>query len=245
MNAPLHVVLGAGPLARAAAEALHARGKAVRVLSRGGALAGASPGIETRGADLLQRAEAAKAARGAHALYFCAQPPYHKWPELFPALQDAAIDCAAATGARLVAAENLYAYGPAAGPMTEDLPLKPNTRKGRTRALMHERLMAAHAKGRIRAAAARGSDFFGPHGESSAMGDRQFRAILAGKPAEVMGNADAPHSFTFLRDFGEALAILGDDERALGRSGTRPTRPPSPLAASSPKRRGWPERHLA
>lgn len=212
----LHVILGGGPLARAAAEALHARGKKVRVVSRSGTLPGAPSGIETRAADLLDPAAARNAAHGAEALYFCAQPPYHRWPEEFPALQAAAVDVAERTGARLVAAENLYAYGPTKGPMTEDLPLRPDTRKGKVRAEMHDALMKAHVQGRIRAAVARGSDFFGPHVEQSNMGGRQFRAILAGKPVEVLGDPDAPHSFTFVRDFGSALAILGEEERALG-----------------------------
>ena len=37
-----------------------------------------------------------------------------------------------------VAVENLYAYGPVDGPMTEDLPLRPTTLKGRVRARLAE-----------------------------------------------------------------------------------------------------------
>jgi nucleoside-diphosphate-sugar epimerase len=212
----LHVVLGAGPLARATAEALLARGKQVRVVSRRGKLLAASSAIESCAADLLDPEPSLRAAQGADALYFCAQPAYHRWPEEFPPLQKAAIALAERTGAKLVAAENLYAYGPVQGPLTEVLPLRPNTRKGKVRAEMHEALMKAHAQGRIRAAVARGSDFFGPHVEQSNMGGRQFRAILGGKPVEVLGDADAPHSLTFVRDFGLALAMLGEEERAIG-----------------------------
>jgi len=35
-------------------------------------------------------------------------------------------------------------------------------------------------------------------------------------PAEVQGDPDAPHAYTFVQDFGTALAILGTDARALG-----------------------------
>jgi hypothetical protein len=67
------------------------------------------------------------------------------------------------TGARLVALENLYGYGPAGGKaMTEDLPLAAATVKGRTRAAITGELLAAAGAGRVRLPIGRASDFSGP-----------------------------------------------------------------------------------
>jgi nucleoside-diphosphate-sugar epimerase len=48
------------------------------------------------------------------------------------------------------------------------------------------------------------------------LGDRVIGAALAGKPAQVIGDPDQPHSYTFTRDAGKVLATLGTDPRATG-----------------------------
>ena len=102
------------------------------------------------------------------------------------------------------------------GPLTEDLPSRARGRNGRTRARIAADLLAAHADGRIRAAIGRGSDFFGPHAHQSTVGDRVFARAVADKPAQVLGNPDAPHTVTYLEDFARALVTLGEREEALG-----------------------------
>jgi hypothetical protein len=54
-------------------------------------------------------------------LYHCASPPCTQWPEPFPALKRSILDAAQSSGAKLVFADNLYAYGPVDGPLREDL----------------------------------------------------------------------------------------------------------------------------
>jgi nucleoside-diphosphate-sugar epimerase len=215
MTAP-HLVFGTGPLGRATAQALLDRGHAVTLANRAGCMPESPKGAEVRAVDLNDVAAARTAAEGSAAVYLCAQPPYHRWPEMFPALQDAAIEAAAAAGARLVVGENLYGYGPVRQVMTEDLSLDPNTKKGRVRAEMNRTLMKAYEAGRVQVAVARASDFFGPWVAGSAVGERAFRAVVQGKPAEVYGDPDTPHSYTFVEDFGSALAILGTDTRGVG-----------------------------
>jgi nucleoside-diphosphate-sugar epimerase len=175
--------------------------------------------------DLNDIAAAQQAAEGTEGVYLCAQPPYHRWPEMFPGLQAAAIEIAGAVGARLVVAENLYGYGPVRQVMSEDLSFSPNTRKGRVRAQMNHDLMRAHEAGRVEVAVARGSDFFGPWVAGSVVGERAFRAVVQGRPAEVYGDPDTPHSYTFVEDFGTALAILGTDSRGVGQAWHVPNAP--------------------
>ncbi len=225
MDTRPHIVLGAGPVGRATACALLARGERVVIANRSGRVPALPPGARPIALDLADRDAAVMACAGARSIYFCAQPPYHRWPKLFPPLMDAAIAAAAATGARLVVADNLYAYGRVDGPMTEATPIRPVTRKGRVRAAMLAALAEAEAAGRIKAAIARAADLFGPGVEGSAAGLRLFRAIAAGRRVTVGGDPDQPHSYTFIGDFGAALAILGTDPRGPGQAWHVPNAP--------------------
>jgi hypothetical protein len=64
---------------------------------------------------------------------------------------------AEATGAGYVMLGNLYGYGPVDAPMTEDLPMAPNTVKGRIRAQVWQEAIAAHRAGRVRVTEVRAS----------------------------------------------------------------------------------------
>jgi nucleoside-diphosphate-sugar epimerase len=211
-----HVVVGAGPLGRATAKALVHPDRHVILVNRSGQIVELPDDVDSVAGDLAVPTALAPIVNGAQSIYFCAQPPYHRWPALFPPLQEAVIALASGAGARLIVGENLYGYGLVDRPMTEDMPLRPTTRKGQTRAAMHQRLMEAHHAGIVRVAVARGSDFFGPFVEGSTVGARAFKAVVASKAVEYTGDADAPHSYTFVNDFGSALAVLGTDDRALG-----------------------------
>ncbi len=149
-------------------------------------------------------------------VYHCVNPPYAKWPDLHPPLMNAIIEGAAAAGARLVYGDNLYAYGPVDGPLTEDLPYQARGPNGRVRAQVAETLLGAHATGRIRATIGRASDFFGPDAHQSTVGDRVFARAITGKTAQVLGDPDAPHTVTYIEDFGRALVTLGERDEALG-----------------------------
>ncbi len=212
----LYAVLGTGPLGRATAATLRKAGHRVVVANRSGTMAQMIDDVRVVAGDLGRPAELATVLQGASAVYFCVQPPYHRWPIEFPALQASAVTIAMGLRAKLIVAENLYGYGPVLDPMTEDMPLRPNTRKGLVRAEMHETLMRAHREGGVQVAVARGSDFYGPFVEGSAAGARALKAIMAGKAVEYAGDLDAPHSYTFVEDFGTALATLGTEDRALG-----------------------------
>lgn len=211
----LHVVLGTGPLGLAVARHLAERGEPARAVNRSGR--SDVPGeVEVLAANVAEVSEVKRVCDGASVVYHCANPPYARWPELHPPLMEAIIEGAASAGAKLVFGDNLYAYGPVDGPLTEDLPHRARGPNGRTRALIAEALMAAHGAGRVRAAIGRGSDFFGPHAHESTVGDRVFARAVAGKPAQVLGDPDAPHTVTYIDDFARALVTLGERDEALG-----------------------------
>jgi nucleoside-diphosphate-sugar epimerase len=220
----LHVILGAGPLGLAVMRELRARGRRLRLVSRTGK-ADAPARVEIAPGDVTDPHTAHEVCRGASVVYNCLNAPYTHWPELFPKLMAGAIEGAASAGAKLICADNLYMYGPVSGPLTEDLPNAAAGRKGRVRAQIAETLMGAHAAGKLRAAIGRASDFYGPGVLDSAVGERVFAHALQGKPADVMGNPDLPHTYTFIGDFARGLVTLGERDEALGRIWHVPSAP--------------------
>jgi nucleoside-diphosphate-sugar epimerase len=218
-NEELHVIFGTGAMGMAVMDALMQSGRRrVRMVNRSGR-ARVPDGVEVVGGDATDEAFAREASEGASVVYFALNPPYDKWPELFPPLQAGVIEGAASAGAKLVAMENLYMYGPTGGrPLTEDLPYAPNTRKGSVRAIMSEELMEAHTSGRVRVAIGRASDSFGPRVLVSAAGEQVFGRAVDGKSAQLAGDPDQPHTYTYAPDVGRGLVILGEREEALGQA---------------------------
>jgi nucleoside-diphosphate-sugar epimerase len=216
-NGEFHVVFGTGPVGMSVMDALVQRGShRVRMVNRSGR-ASVPERVEILGGDATDEAFTREASRGASVVYFALNPPYDKWPELFPGLQAGVLEGAASASAKLIAMENLYMYGPTDGrPLTEDLPYAPNTRKGRVRARMSDELMEAHKSGRVRVAIGRASDFFGPRVLTSAAGEQVFGRALEGKSSQVAGDLSQPHTYTYVPDIGKGLVILGEREEALG-----------------------------
>jgi nucleoside-diphosphate-sugar epimerase len=214
----LHVVFGTGPVGMSVMDELVKRGRQVRMVNRSGR-AGVPEGVEVVGGDAADPTFAREASGGASVVYFALNPPYTKWAELFPPLQAGVIEGAASAGAKLIAVENLYMYGPTGGrPLTEDLPHAPNTRKGTVRATMAQDLMEAHKSGKVRVATGRASDFFGPRVLVSAAGEQVFGRAVQGKGAQVAGDPDQPHTYTYMPDIGRGLVVLGEREEALGQA---------------------------
>ena len=211
-----HVVVGKGPVGTATAQLLADRGHEVLVLSRsGGPGAG---GVEHGAVDATDAAALATATAGADALYNAVNPAYHRWATDWPPIAGALLAAAERSGAVLVTMGNLYGYGRPAGPMTPDSPLTATDTKGRVRAGMWAEMLAAHAAGRVRVTEARAADFVGPQvpGDHSHL-MRQLPALRAGRRAWVVGDPDAVRSWSYMPDVAATLAVLGTDERALGR----------------------------
>ena len=211
----LHVVIGLGPLGRAVTSELTGRGIPVRAVGRH-TVADLAPTVEVVQADITDPDEARRAMAGAVVVYHTASAPYDRWPRLLPPLMDGVIDGSSVTGARIVYADNLYAYGPVDGPLTEDLPSLATGPNGRVRAALADQLMTADAAGKVRATIGRASDYFGPWGRQSTAGERLFEPALAGKVTRVLGRPDLPHTYTYLADFARGLVTLGTHDEAFG-----------------------------
>jgi nucleoside-diphosphate-sugar epimerase len=220
----LHVIFGTGPLGKWTARHLVQMGRTVRMVNRSGKASRLPASVEVVASDAYDLHKNVELTRAAAAVYQCAQPAYSEWVEKFPLLQQAILEAAAANGARLVVGDNLYMYGRFSGALREDSPLAPNSRKGQVRSEMAQAVLEAHAAGKLRAAIGRASDFFGPDDQ----GLTRYAILPAaqGKPANLLGRTDLPHTFTYVADFGRLLAELGARDEALGQVWFAPSNAP-------------------
>jgi nucleoside-diphosphate-sugar epimerase len=212
----VNVIFGTGPLGLAVARRLASAGAQVRLVNRSGRAADAPKGAEVVAADATDPAASLRACEGAAVVFHCATGPYGLWAKFLPPLMSGIIEGAAAAKAKLVYGDNLYAYGPVDGPLREDRPYRPIGPNTRARAEVATTLMNAHAAGKVRATIGRASDFYGPHVHQSKAGDLIFVRALAGKPAQVVGDPDEPHTYTFIDDFAAGLVTLAQREEAVG-----------------------------
>ncbi len=218
-----HLVVGAGPIGTAVAVELAAGGGAVTVVTRSGR-GPSAPGVTNIAADASDPARLTELATGAVAIYNCVNPKYSRWEQDWPPVAASLIQAAAATGAVLVVASNVYPYGLPTGPMTEQTPFNAHFKNGRVRAQMYRDQLAAHESGRIRMVEVRGSDYVGPNSQSQ-LGERVIPRMLSGKALQLLGNPDMPHTWTYTLDMGHALVVAGSDERAYGRAWHAPSTP--------------------
>jgi len=202
-------------------------GLRVRVVRR-------SRGTVARGAELFagDAADAAfclEATRGASVAYHCLNVPYDTstWAALLPRYMDNLIAAAGKAGARLVVLDNLYMLGRTGGrPMNEDTPMNPCSRKGEVRALAAEQLFDAHRRGDVRAVSGRASDFYGPGGGQTFLGEYLWKPALAGRTVWSPVDPAAVHTYHYIPDVAAGLAALGcSDDDVLGHPWMLPCQP--------------------
>jgi nucleoside-diphosphate-sugar epimerase len=227
----LSVVLGAGGgTGGAIVRELVGQGRRVRAVTRGGDSAasyGTLPpaSFEDVAADVTSREQLRRALEGADVVYHCAQPPNTRWSQEFPAMTRTIAEVTAAAGAKLVFADDLYMYGPVEGPMTEETPPVAQTKKGQVRAAMAEELLAAQRDGTLCVVIGRSSDYFRPGGPSYAIGERFYKAVLAGRKTQWFADLDQPHTVAYLPDMARAFVTLGDRPEADGQVWHTPSAP--------------------
>ncbi|MDX2378937.1 MAG: NAD-dependent epimerase/dehydratase family protein [Acidimicrobiia bacterium] len=211
------VVLGAGPVGRALTERLVEVGRAVRVVTRSGN-ANVAKEVEVVAGDVADPSAARRACAGASVVYSCVGLDYAGWPAKWPPMMEGMLAGAESAGARFVFMDNCYMYGPVDVAMTEDLPLTDYGKKPATRSKLTQMWQEAHAAGRVEAASVRASDFYGPGVSASALGDTSIGRMAKGKSAQVFGDPDLPHSFTYVPDIARGLISVADADDAFGQA---------------------------
>lgn len=212
----LHVITGAGGTGGPTALLLAENGHDVRLVSRRGT-GPEHPRVERIAADATDADRLTELTDGAATLINTAAPPYDRWPEEFPPLAEALLTTAERTGAGYVMMGNTYGYGKVDGRFTEDLPMAPNTVKGKVRAQIWQDAQAAHETGRARVTEVRASAFLG-RGAGSLYNFTVTPRVLAGEPAAFPGDLDAPKTWSYLGDVARTLVAVALDDRSWGRA---------------------------
>ena len=211
-----HVVVGAGVVGSALAKLLADDGQEVIVITRSGS-GPTHKYIKRVAADVSDLSKLLEIAPRAAAIYNCVNPPYHLWATEWPPIAESFLGYAEKTGAVLVTCSNLYGYGPVDVPMTESLPLNAPGVKGKVRAQMWLDAKALHDAGKIKTTEVRGSDYVCA-GEQSRVGERVLPKVLAGKPAQVLGDIDVKHTWTYPLDVSRLMQIVAKDSKAWGKA---------------------------
>ncbi|MDQ2782922.1 MAG: NAD-dependent epimerase/dehydratase family protein [Actinomycetota bacterium] len=222
-----HIVLGGnGVTGRETLRALRERGVAAVSLGRTPSL---DPDTSSVIADLLDSHATEEALHGASVAYLTAGLPYvaRDWETAWPKMLENTINACLINDTVLVYLDNPYAYGRVRGPMTETSEINPVSRMGEVRAAALAMLdEAARSHGLVHAIG-RSADFYGPGATTSVFNVFVVDKVAAGKKPTWFFDATQPHSMTYTRDIGDALAILGTDPRARGRVWHLPTASPA------------------
>lgn len=178
-------------------------------------------------ADLLNPEEVIKAVEGSEVVYLTIGFPYKTriWQERWPVVMRNVIDACLQHKAKLVFFDNIYMYAPDdLDPITEDLPVRPVSKKGKVRAAIVNMIWTAVKEDGLTALIARAADFYGPFiKDVSILNEIVFTPLSKGKKANWMGSAKYKHSFTYTPDAAKATALLGNSPDAYGETWHLPT----------------------
>jgi nucleoside-diphosphate-sugar epimerase len=211
----LHIVLGgSGSVGSAVVRLLMERPVALRAVNRSGRIPFLPSRVPVVAAEAVAPDSLRRACAGATVIYHCIHPS--RDDGLLIPITRYVIDAAAETGALLVAAGNMDPYGAVDGPLAEDAPLRPVGAIGRIHQEASALVAEAHALGRVRAVIGRAGHCYGPFSRRVWPGV-DFEAALSGRPTVVIGDMDAPHSYTYVDDFARGLITLAEQEAAWGK----------------------------
>lgn len=146
------------------------------------------------------------------------------WRAAWPPFIQAVVSACRSEGARLVFFDNVYMYAKSAlHHMTEDAPLYPPSRKGQVRKHVQQIIMNEVRNGTLTALIARSADFYGPDNEKSMLIETVAKNLIKGKKAQVFGDINKIHSYTFTPDAAKATALLGNTPEAFNQVWHLPT----------------------
>ena len=218
------VMLGYGPVGRATVAALLAKGRAVRVAQRSRP-ADLPDDVPFTPCDVVDagsvRTAIEEGAQVAVAIGF--EYLGAVWEKVWPVAMQNLLDACAAENIRMVFLDNLYMYGPQHAPLVETMPLSDRKRKPAARARITRMWQQDR---RVRVAALRAPDFYGPGVLLSHVGETGLAAIARGKAASFVFPPDQPHDFAYIPDIGRAMVSLLDaDDAAFGQVWHMPCAP--------------------
>lgn len=205
------LVLGAsGGIGGEMLRQLQAQGWQVRALKRGlGVAVRHADGVEWIEGDAMVAEDVAGAASGCTVIVHAVNPPgYRGWSQQVLPMLDNTIAAARTQGATIVLPGTVYNFGPDAFPvLREDSPQKPLTRKGKIRAEMEARLLAATNDGKARVIVVRAGDFFGPGARNNWFSQGMIRPGQVPSEVKLPSAPGVGHQYAYLPDV--AATMIG------------------------------------
>jgi nucleoside-diphosphate-sugar epimerase len=224
----LTTILGAGgPISNELVKILSARGATIRLVSR---RSSPTPGAEVVSADISDQDQAIRAVAGSSVVHLLVGLKYDVkvWREQWPRIMANTIEACKRARARLIFFDNVYMYGRVGGPMTEESPYSPVSKKGEIRARIATRLMEEVKAGKLTALIARCADFYGPNAAHGLPNSLVFDPFAKRSKASWLVNDAVPHSLTFTPDAAHGLDMLAESETAWNQVWHLPTASPAP-----------------
>ncbi|MEZ6029765.1 MAG: NAD-dependent epimerase/dehydratase family protein [Hyphomonadaceae bacterium] len=207
----LVTVFGYGPTGQATAERLLARGTPVRIVQRKRP-ENLPTGATFMACDVLNADDVKCALAGAQQAVITIGFEYSgkAWRSKWPRAMENFLAAAEAANVRIVHIDNMYMYGPQDEPVHEDMPLTSHGVKPSVRAQVTRMWQKAAREGRVRWAALRAPDFYGPGVMLSHLGATGLARVAQGKSAQLLMEPDIPHAFAYVPDIGRAAVTLLD-----------------------------------
>jgi nucleoside-diphosphate-sugar epimerase len=219
-------ILGAGgDIGNELVKLLAAKNQPFRLVSRNPL---ATPGAtETLAVDLTDKDQTIRAVAGSSVVHLLVGLKYDRkiWQELWPRVMSNTIEACKRAGAKLIFFDNVYMYGKVSGPMTEETPFSPCTKKGEIRAKIATTLINEWKSGALTGMIARSADFYGPDTRNGVPNLLVFEPFAKKQKASWLVNDSVPHSYTYTPDAAQSLLQLAERETAWNQTWHVPTTP--------------------
>ncbi len=187
-----------------------------------------APGAtEAVAADITDRDQTIRAVAGSRVVHLVVGLKYdHKlWQEVWPRVMQNTIEACKRAGAKLIFFDNVYMYGRVNGPMTEETPFNPCSKKGEVRAKIATELINAWQSGTLTGMIARAADFYGPDTLNGVPNLLVFQPLSRNQKASWLVNDSVPHSYTYTPDAAQSLVQLAERATAWNQTWHVPTTP--------------------
>ncbi len=220
----LHTILGAGGvIGSGLLRELGKTGEQIRLVGRNPRPAAGAK--EVVAADLSDLQATMAAIAGSSVVYLTVGLKYdlQVWQDLWPKIMHNTIEACKRANAKLVFFDNVYMYGKVDGPMTEETPFNPCSRKGEIRARIATQVLEAVSSGSLTALIARAADFYGPHARTGVANVLVFDKLAKGQKAAVLANDSVRHSYTFTPEAAKALVVLAGRDSSWNQTWHLPT----------------------
>ena len=176
--------------------------------------------------DISDLTQIEKAIKGSEVVYVTIGFAYNlkTWQQTWPRFMQEVINSCKRHNAGLVFFDNMYIYSKGSVPfMTEESPVDPPSEKGKVRKIVRDMVINEVEKKNLNALIARAADFYGPENKNSALTMMVADNLMKGKKAQVFGNPDKIHTYTYTPDAARATAILGNTPDAYQQEWHVPT----------------------